>query len=86
MVTEEYPDESVVDDNPDTLGERPEEESGNDNPSAEKKEDTKTGSDAAAPDYADMKINDLRRIAKEKGIQGYMNMDKATLAAVIQVH
>lgn len=44
------------------------------------------GSDATQEDYAAMKINDLRNIAKEKGIQGYNNMDKATLAAVIQAH
>lgn len=44
------------------------------------------GSDANPEDYANMKINDLRKIAKEKGIQGYNNMDKATLVAVIQAH
>lgn len=44
------------------------------------------GNDATPEDYANKKINDLRKIAKEKGIQGYNNMDKATLAAVIQAH
>lgn len=44
------------------------------------------GNDATPEDYANMKINDLRKIAKEKGIQGYNNMDKATLVAVIQAH
>lgn len=45
------------------------------------------GSNAnTAEDYDKMKINDLRKIAKEKGIQGYNNMDKATLIAVIQAH
>lgn len=44
------------------------------------------GSDANPEDYANMKLNDLRKIAKEKGIQGYNNMDKATLVAVIQAH
>lgn len=44
------------------------------------------GSDTTPEDYANMKINDLRKIAKEKGIQGYNNMDKATLVAVIQAH
>ena len=44
------------------------------------------GNDAIPEDYANMKINDLRKIAKEKGIQGYNNMDKATLVAVIQAH
>ena len=37
-------------------------------------------------DYSKLKINDLRKIAKEKGIQGYMNMDQATLAAVIEAY
>ena len=44
------------------------------------------GNDTTPEDYANMKINDLRKIAKEKGIQGYNNMDKATLVAVIQAH
>lgn len=44
------------------------------------------GNDATPEDYANKKINDLRKIAKEKGIQGCNNMDKATLAAVIQAH
>ena len=44
------------------------------------------GNDATPEDYANKKINDLRKIAKEKGIQGYNNMDKATLVAVIQAH
>lgn len=45
-----------------------------------------TGNDAGAVNYEEMKLNDLRKIAKEKGIQGYNNMDKATLIAVIQAH
>lgn len=45
-----------------------------------------TGNGQTTEDYSNMKINDLRRIAKEKGIQGYINMDKATLIAVIQAH
>ena len=44
------------------------------------------GNDVTPEDYANMKINNLRKIAKEKGIQGYNNMDKATLVAVIQAH
>ena len=44
------------------------------------------GNDATPEDYANKKINDLRKNAKEKGIQGYNNMDKATLVAVIQAH
>jgi hypothetical protein len=49
----------------------------------EKKESETTG-EAAEGDYSSMKINDLRKIAKEKGIQGYTNMDKLTLAEVIK--
>lgn len=45
-----------------------------------------SGNDAGAVNYEEMKLNDLRKIAKEKGIQGYNNMDKATLIAVIQAH
>lgn len=44
------------------------------------------GNSANPDNYADMKINDLKKIAKEKGIQGYNNMDKTTLVAVIQAH
>lgn len=44
------------------------------------------GTNAGAVNYEEMKLNDLRKIAKEKGIQGYNNMDKATLVAVIQAH
>lgn len=33
-----------------------------------------------------MKVSDLRKLAKEVGVQGYQNMDKATLIAVIQAH
>lgn len=44
------------------------------------------GTNAGAVNYEEMKLNDLRKIAKEKGIQGYNNMDKATLIAVIQAH
>lgn len=43
-------------------------------------------SDASPEDYVNMKINDLKKVAKEKGIQGFNNMDKATLVAVIQAH
>ena len=44
------------------------------------------GNNAGTVNYEEMKLNDLRKIAKEKGIQGYNNMDKATLIAVIQAH
>lgn len=48
--------------------------------------DEGTDNGAGEVDYAGMKLNDLRKIAKEKGVQGYNNMDKATLIAVIQAH
>lgn len=48
--------------------------------------DEETDNGAGEVDYAGMKLNDLRKIAKEKGVQGYNNMDKATLIAVIQAH
>lgn len=44
------------------------------------------GTNAGAANFEEMKLNDLRKVAKEKGIQGYNNMDKATLIAVIQAH
>lgn len=37
-------------------------------------------------DYGVMGLNKLKKAAKEKGIQGYSNMDKSTLIAVIQAH
>lgn len=37
-------------------------------------------------DLMQMKISELRAMAKQIGIQGYQNMDKATLVAVIQAH
>lgn len=37
-------------------------------------------------DYSVMGLNELKKAAKEKGIQGYSNMDKSTLIAVIQAH
>lgn len=33
-----------------------------------------------------MKLSDLRALADQIGVQGYQNMDKATLIAVIQAH
>lgn len=42
------------------------------------------------PDIPDnlekMKLKDLRQLADQIGVQGYQNMDKATLIAVIQNH
>lgn len=43
-------------------------------------------SEAAAVDYSAMKVEDLRKVAKEKGIQGYANMNKGTLVEVIKAH
>lgn len=53
---------------------------------ADGQQEEKQEGDTTDPNYADMKLNDLRKVAKEKGIQGYNNMDKATLVAVIQAH
>jgi hypothetical protein len=53
---------------------------------SDEKSEPETAGEAAEDDYASMKINDLRKIAKEKGIQGYTNMDKLTLAEVIKAH
>ena len=39
-----------------------------------------------APDYSSMTVKELREIAKNKGIQGYKNMNKDTLIAVIEAH
>ncbi len=39
-----------------------------------------------AVDYQSMNVADLRKVAKEKGIQGYGNMNKDTLVAVIMAH
>ena len=37
-------------------------------------------------DYAAMNVAELRKVAKEKGIQGYANMNKETLIEVIKAH
>lgn len=37
-------------------------------------------------DYAAMSVANLRKVAKEKGIQGYANMNKETLIEVIKAH
>lgn len=42
--------------------------------------------EAAAVDYSAMKVEELRKVAKEKGIQGYANMNKGTLVEVIKAH
>jgi hypothetical protein len=56
------------------------------NTDSDEKSEPGTAGEAADGDYSSMKINDLRKIAKEKGIQGYANMDKLTLAEVIKAH
>lgn len=38
------------------------------------------------PDYSTKTVKELREIAKNKGIQGYKNMNKETLIAVIEAH
>lgn len=37
-------------------------------------------------DYASMSVIELRKVAREKGIQGYANMNKETLVEVIKAH
>lgn len=63
---------------------------------AKKAEEEKAAADAAAQatdvnplegkTFEEVDYKDLKKIAKEKGIQGYQNMDKKTLFAVIQAH
>lgn len=43
-------------------------------------------SEAVDVDYSAMTVEDLRKVAKDKGIQGYSNMNKATLVEVIKAH
>jgi len=40
----------------------------------------------AGPDYKSMTLKQLRDAAKKAGITGYSNMDKTTLAAVLEMH
>ncbi|SCY03517.1 Rho termination factor N-terminal domain-containing protein [Butyrivibrio sp. INlla14] len=42
--------------------------------------------DTEETDYAAMSVAELRKVAKEKGIQGYANMNKETLIEVIKAH
>lgn len=56
-------------------------------PDPEPEAETETEAKVTIPDnLMKMKISGLRALAKQIGIQGYQNMDKATLAAVIQAH
>lgn len=40
----------------------------------------------AEVDYSTLSVAELRKVAKEKGIQGYANMNKETLVEVIKAH
>ena len=40
----------------------------------------------AEVDYSTLSVAELRKVAKEKGIQGYANMNKETLIEVIKAH
>jgi len=42
--------------------------------------------DPEKPDYRSMTLKELRAAAKTAGIAGYSNMDKTTLAAVLEMH
>lgn len=54
-------------------------------PEPEQKSET-ASSEEIPENLNQMKSADLRKIAKKIGVQGYQNMDKATLIAVIQAH
>ena len=58
------------------------------NQAAQNATDDETNEDEEHPaeDYQSMSVADLRKVAKEKGIQGYGNMNKDTLVAVIMAH
>lgn len=55
-------------------------------PEAEHEKEPADNEEVEQIDLSKLKLNELRKIAKEKGIQGYNNMDTATLRAVIQAH
>jgi len=52
----------------------------------EAEEETEEPEEASEVDYASLSVADLRKVAKEKGIQGYANMNKETLVEVIKAH
>lgn len=52
----------------------------------ESEEENAPQEDMEKMDYSSMTVKELREIAKDKGIQGYKNMNKDTLIAVIEAH
>ena len=68
----------------------PEPENATDEPEVEDSEGTEPEDEepesTEETDYAAMNVADLRKVAKEKGIQGYANMNKETLIEVIKAH
>lgn len=52
----------------------------------EPEDETEETETEPAQDYASMSVAELRKVAKEKGIQGYANMNKETLIEVIKAH
>ncbi len=59
------------------------------NPPEEAGEDAGTAEDPQAAqntDYEAMNVQQLRKVAKDLGVQGYNNMNRATLLAVIAAH
>lgn len=51
-----------------------------------KNEETNTRSTVIPDNLESKKVKELREIAEKVGVQGYQNMDKTTLIAVIQNH
>ena len=51
-----------------------------------KNEEANTRSTVIPDNLESKKVKELREIAEKVGVQGYQNMDKATLIAVIQAH
>ena len=49
-------------------------------------DDTNTEGNDQNTDYDKMNVQQLRKVAKEMGVQGYANMQRATLLAVIKAH
>ena len=49
-------------------------------------DDTNAEGNDQNTDYDKMNVQQLRKVAKEMGVQGYANMQRATLLAVIKAH
>ena len=49
-------------------------------------DDTNAEGNDQNTDYNKMNVQQLRKVAKEMGVQGYANMQRATLLAVIKAH